>query len=271
MTAVVTQYCVSSAQQKMSIGGLLVFFEPSVAQIVMGLVFAMSWALLFSAVRQFTSQLLNLINDSCSVSIMLALIGALSLRATENAPDLMGVSKSVVSGLLIFSTAFPVAILLVVFIITVGEHVLEKRQRRNAALKQAPAKKPEPSEVEHVATQQQQPPANLEDALQSSDEPQERPELQPPVTTVVLQRPAWFEGEQDGRRFYFHEPSGTSQWNPPDEPYVPFTPTTAAAPSIFPSFATTAPQLPDGESNVAISHQTTLREQPPQPDDARNL
>ena len=280
--------------QKMSIGGLLVFFEPSIAQVVMGILFAVSWALIFCRLWQFTSPLLNLINDACSLSIILTLLGALSLRATQNAQGLMGVSKSVVSGLLIFSTAFPVAILFVVFIITVGEQVLEKRQRRSEAFKQAPDKAYEASDPDHDAAQQQ-PPTNQDEAPQSNapqgqqeylqyiqapvipvvlQRPTEAPQslepqgqqdsLQAPVIPVVLQRPAWFEGEQDGRRFYFHEPSGTSQWNPPDEPYVPFTPTTVAAPS-----AHQAPRIPNGEINVVMSQQqTTLREQP---GDVRNL
>ena len=100
----------------MSIGGLLVFFDPSIAQIVMGLLFAVLWFGIFCKLCQFKSQMLNLINDACGVSIILALIGALSIRATQNAQGLMGVSKSVVSGLPDFSTAFPVAILFVVFI-----------------------------------------------------------------------------------------------------------------------------------------------------------
>ena len=76
-------------QQKMSIGGLLVFFDPSIAQIVMGLLFAVLWFGIFCKLSQFTSQMLNLINDACSVSIILALIGALSIRATQNAQGLM--------------------------------------------------------------------------------------------------------------------------------------------------------------------------------------
>jgi hypothetical protein len=136
--------------QKMTIGGLLVFFEPSVAQTVLGFLFAVSWGVLFSAVRPFTSHLLNGINDTCSISIIVALLGALSLRATENAQDLMGVSKSVVNGLLIFSTAFPVAILFIVLIVTAAEKALERRERHQEALQQAPAEVPKPSEPARV-------------------------------------------------------------------------------------------------------------------------
>ena len=104
----------------------------------------------------------------------------------------------------------------------VGELALEKRQRRSEELKQIP-----PGEAPKASEPgQQQPPTNQEEAP-DPNEPHRQSERQPPVLPIILQRPpAWFEGEHDGRRFYFHEPSGTSQWNPP---YAPFTPTTTAA------------------------------------------
>jgi hypothetical protein len=175
----------------------------------------------------------------------------------------MGVSNSVVTGLLIFSTAFPVAILFVVLIITVGEHIIEKRQRRSDALNQAPNEAPKYSEVEHVVTQQQ-PPTNPEDALRPNEPQGQQDE---PKMPVVLQRPAWFEGEQDGRRFYFHEPSGRSQWDPPNEPCMPFTPTMAAAPFIV-STLPTAPQIQGGDESNAVAQQTALEDKP---DDPRNF
>ena len=105
---------------------------------------------------------------------------------------------------------------------------------------------------------QQQPPTNQEEAPDPNEPPQRQSERQPPVLPAILQRPpAWFEGEQDGRRFYFHEPSGASQWNPPNEPYVPFTPTTTAAPLTH-----QAPQTPNDETNGTMPQQTALRERP---------
>ena len=87
--------------QKVSVAGILAFMEPSYAQLLYGIVFAVFWSILFAALQPFRTLLENLTHTLIQFCMVLILIGALSLKLqASDEGDETGLASNAVVALL---------------------------------------------------------------------------------------------------------------------------------------------------------------------------
>lgn len=79
---------VVEALRKASIGGLFVFFDPgSLTQLVLGMMVAFLFILLYFQIQPYDRQSNNLLQEACQVVIFLTLLGAFVMRLNSTASD----------------------------------------------------------------------------------------------------------------------------------------------------------------------------------------
>jgi hypothetical protein len=99
---------------KVTAAGLLVFLDPSYAQLLYGIVIAFFWCVVFALLSPFASTAENLVNTSINFCTVLIMMGALSLKLdTSNEQGLAG---DLTAGLLWSCTLLPICALVLAII-----------------------------------------------------------------------------------------------------------------------------------------------------------
>ena len=95
--------------QKVTVAGLLVFLEPSFAQMLYAIIIAFFWCVVFALLAPFPSTAENLVDTAINCCTVLLLIGGLSLKLDTSEEE--GFSRALTDGLLWACAVLPIVAL----------------------------------------------------------------------------------------------------------------------------------------------------------------